>query len=493
MDRSPATSGIGAADVAVEDARSFKEEKKEALYAPHVKIYPKAVSGLFRQIKWSALIGLLAIYYIVPWIRWDRGPTAPDQAVLIDLPSRRGYFFWIEIWPQEVYYLTFILILAAFGLFLATSIGGRVWCGYACPQTVWTDLYMWVERRIEGDRAARIRLDKTPWTAAKIRKRVLKHGAWILIAAATGGAWIMYFADAPTVTREILTGQAGFGVYFFFGLFTFTTYLLAGFAREQVCTYICPWPRIQAGLLDQDSYVVTYETWRGEPRGPHKKGASWDGRGDCVACNQCVAVCPMGIDIRDGLQLECIGCGLCIDACNDVMARVDRPLNLITLDTERNQHLRAQDKAPVMRIVRPRTIIYAVILTVIALGVLLSLGTRSTLDLNLLHDRNPLFVTLADGRIRNGYTVKLINKAREPKTYEVRFDGLDQATVEQLGAASGPVRLAAKPDAVTNHRLFVTVPAASLDGPVADLELVLTDSATGEEARFSTVFRGPGS
>ena len=273
----------------------------------------------------------------MPWLRWERGPGVPDQAVLIDMPGRRAYFFWIEIWPQEIYYLTALLILAAFGLFLVTSIGGRVWCGFTCPQTVWTDLFMWVERLIEGDRGARIRLDKAPLNRAKVAKKGLKHGAWLLIAAATGGAWIMYFNDAPTVTRAILTGEASFAVYFFFGLFTATTYLLAGWAREQVCTYMCPWPRFQAALLDEESYVVTYQKWRGEPRGPHRKGQDWQGRGDCIACNQCVAVCPMGIDIRDGLQLECIGCGLCVDACNDVMRRVDRPLDLIALSTERNQ------------------------------------------------------------------------------------------------------------------------------------------------------------
>ena len=202
------------AGVATEDARSFKELKEDPLYADRVKIYPKAVSGLFRRIKWAALIVLLGLYYIVPWIRWDRGPNAPDQAVLVDMPGRRLYFFFIEIWPQEIYYLTFLLMAAAFGLFLATSIGGRVWCGFACPQTVWTDLFMWVERKIEGDRAARIRLDKQPWSAERLRKKITTHIAWLVIAAATGGVWIMYFNDAPTVTFEILTGQAGLAVYF---------------------------------------------------------------------------------------------------------------------------------------------------------------------------------------------------------------------------------------------------------------------------------------
>ena len=482
------------AGIPVEDAKSFKEQKEDPLYADRVQIYPKAISGLFRNIKWTVLIVLLGLYYVIPWIRWDRGPTAPDQAVLVDMPGRRLYFFFIEIWPQEIYYLTFLLMAASFGLFLATSIGGRVWCGFTCPQTVWTDLFMWVERKIQGDRGARIRLDKQPWSSEKLRKKGATHAAWLLIAAATGGAWIMYFNDAPTVTYEIVTGQASLAVYFFFGLFTFTTYLLAGWAREQVCTYMCPWPRIQAALLDQDSYVVTYEGWRGEPRGPHKKGTSWEGRGDCVACNQCVAVCPMGIDIRDGLQLECIGCGLCVDACNQVMARVDRPLNLITLDTERNQYNRQAGKPTESRLVRPRTIIYVVILAIIGIGVLFGLTGRDSLDLNVLPDRNPLFVKLADGSIRNGYTVKVLNRVRETKTYALTVGGLEGVKLSVIGRKEvddQSVLLDGEPDQVSTYRLFVTAPADAVDEAVNDLEVVLTDQATDEVFGFDTIFRGP--
>jgi cytochrome c oxidase accessory protein FixG len=480
--------------VTVENAVSFKELKKERLYAERIKIYPKAVKGRFRTIKWAALGVLLGIYYLVPWLRWERGPGVPDQAVLIDMPSRRAYFFWIEIWPQEVYYLTFLLMLGAFGLFLATSLAGRVWCGFTCPQTVWTDLFMWVERRIEGDRGARIRLDRAPLSRAKLVRKALKHAAWLLIAALTGGAWIMYFNDAPTVTADILTGDASLAVYFFFGLFTATTYLLAGFAREQVCTYMCPWPRFQGALLDADSYVVTYQKWRGEPRAPLKKSADWSSRGDCIACNQCVAVCPMGIDIRDGLQLECIGCGLCVDACNDVMAKIGRPPELITLDTERNQALRAEGAPPVRRLVRPRTLIYAAILVLISAGMVIGLSARAAVDVNVLHDRNPLFVRLSDGSIRNGYTVKILNKTRDPRTYELSLEGLSGAKLsvvgqEQDGAARAD--LAAKPDAVTSYRVHVSAPPDAIDSEAADLTMILTDRASGEAARHQTVFRGP--
>jgi cytochrome c oxidase accessory protein FixG len=481
--------------VPLEDAVSFKELKEQPLYASRIKIHPKDVQGTFRRIKWTALLVLLGIYYLVPWIRWDRGPGAPDQAVLIDMPARRAYFFWIEIWPQEIYFLTLLLILAAFGLFFVTSMFGRVWCGYTCPQTVWTDLFMWVERRIEGDRGARIRLDKAPWTAEKLRKRALKHGAWLLIAFLTGGAWIMYFNDAPTLVREFFTGQAGLAVYFFVGLFTTTTYLLAGWAREQVCVYMCPWPRIQGALLDHDSYVVTYQNWRGEPRAPLRKNTDWDQRGDCIACNNCVAVCPTGIDIRDGLQLECIGCGLCIDACNDVMARIGRPPDLITLDTERNQQRLARGDGRIHRLIRKRTVMYAVIITLLGLAILIGLGTRATVDVNVLHDRNPLFVTLADGSIRNGYTIKILNKSRAPKSYFLSVDGLEGSALALLGQESDPgerIRVEAGADTVATYRVALTAPRGALDGAASDIEFVLEELEGGGTSAHDTVFRGPG-
>jgi cytochrome c oxidase accessory protein FixG len=384
--------------------------------------------------------------------------------------------------------------MGAFGLFLVTSIGGRVWCGFTCPQTVWTDLFMWVERKIEGDRGARIRLDKAPWTRTKLARKAATHTVWLLIAAATGGAWIMYFNDAPSVTRAILTGQASFAQYFFFGLFTATTYLLAGHAREQVCTYMCPWPRFQAALLDEHSYVVTYQKWRGEPRGKLRKGESWDQRGDCIACNNCVAACPMGIDIRDGLQLECIGCGLCIDACNEVMDKIDRPRELITMATEHNQANAALDKPPEHRIVRPRTIVYAAILLLIGSGTLIGLTARASVDVNILHDRNPLFVPLADGSIRNGYTVKILNKSRDPQTYTLGLDGLPGATLSVIGQeaeAAERIQLSARPDAVTSYKVYVTAPRDALTGDTHELEMVLTEQATERSFEHETVFRGP--
>ena len=245
----------------------------------------------------------------------------PTQAVLLDISRERFYFFNLELWPQDIWLLAGLLILGAVGLFLVTSLFGRLWCGYTCPQTVWTDLFMWVERWVEGDRNERMQRDAGAADADVIWKKFLKHWIWLWIAFWTGGAWIMYYVDAPTVTIDFWTGSASTQVYFFTGLFTFTTYLLAGWAREQVCTYMCPWPRFQSAMLDDQSFTVTYQGWRGEPRSRGKRHEDGPSVGDCVDCGACVTACPTGIDIRDGIQLECINCGLCIDACNHVMER----------------------------------------------------------------------------------------------------------------------------------------------------------------------------
>jgi cytochrome c oxidase accessory protein FixG len=475
-----------------EDALSRAQQKASPLYAGRVEVYAKAIKGRFRTIKWTALAVLLGIYYLVPWIRWDRGPGVPDQAVLVDMAGRRLYFFWIEIWPQEVYFLTGVLMLGAFGLFLATSLFGRLWCGFACPQTVWTDLYMQVERWIEGDRAERMRFDKAPWTAEKWRKRLTKHAVWLLIAFLTGGAWIMYFNDAPSVVHRFFTGEAGLPVYFFVALFTATTYLLAGFAREQVCTYMCPWPRIQGALVDKDTMAVTYERWRGEPRGKYRKGESWEGRGDCIDCKQCVAVCPTGIDIRDGFQLECIGCGLCIDACNDVMAKVGRPPNLIAYDSERNLELRAAGQPSVYRLVRPRTILYVVVIGIVAAIMLGILALRATVDVNILPERNPLFVTLADGSIRNGYTIRIMNKARSERSFQLSVsDPAGRLSAMGQEGHAPTVTLLAPPDGVGTHRGFVQRPRNDVKSEVNDLTFKLVDTMTGTDQEFETIFRGP--
>ncbi len=445
----------------------------QPLYATRQKVYPKRVFGKVRSVKWAVLVLCLALYYVVPWIRWDRGEGLPNQAVLVDMWNARLFFFWIEIWPQEIYFLTGALIIGAFALFAVSSLFGRLWCGFTCPQTVWTDLFMFVERWIQGDRNARMKLDQGPRNANYWVRKGLTHAIWLLIAAATGGAWVMYFNDAPTVTREILTGQATLKVYFFFALFSGFTYLLAGWAREQVCTYMCPWPRFQAAMLDENSLVVTYRDWRGEPRGKAKA----DNVGDCVDCFACVHVCPTGIDIRDGQQLECIGCGLCIDACDSVMGKLGRPKGLIAFETLKNlaasqaatagmppgpeRHACGMKARTAPRFIRPRTLLYAGALTAVSLAMAVAFLMRSTLDVTVLRDRAPLFVRLADGGIRNAYTIKIVNKTREesPLALVVQAPEGFRVTVQDAAEdAQGRPLLARRPDGIAQYRVFLTVP-----------------------------------
>ncbi len=389
-----------------------------SLFTKQTKIYPRRVWGKYRKIKWAVMVSLLAIYYGAPWLRWNRGPHAPDQAILIDMEHTRAYFFGLEIWPQEVYYITAILIAAAVGLFFATSLFGRVWCGYACPQTVWTDLFVWVERIVQGDRNARKKLDESAWTFEKIRKKTLTHLIWLVIGLGTGGAWVFYFNDAPTLLDQISHFDVPWSVGGWILGLTFSTYLMAGFAREQVCTYMCPYARFQSAMFDPNTLIIAYDEKRGEPRGKHKAGSSWESKGHCIDCDSCVVVCPMGIDIRQGLQMECIACGLCVDACNNVMDKIGLPHGLIRYETE--------SKTP-FKIMRPRTIWYAAILSIVGCLVLYGLLTRSALELNVIHDRNPLFVTLSNGTIRNGYTVHILNKSHEDHNYRLTLQGLENA------------------------------------------------------------------
>lgn len=482
----------------------------ESLYAKRRKIQVRDITGRFRRLKTQVLVLLLAIYYIVPWLRWDRGPNAPDQAVLVDFPSRKFYFFFIEIWPQEVYYLTGILIMMAIGLFGITATVGRVWCGFACPQTVWTDLYMAVERFFEGDRNARLRLDQAPFSLNKAWRRTAKHIAWLLIAVATGGAWVFYFADAPTLAADLVHFQASSTAYITIGILTLTTYSFAGLAREQICTYCCPYSRFQAAMLDEHSVVVTYRTDRGEPRGKGKAAAraalapvSGAGEvaapapklGDCIDCAACVTVCPTGIDIRNGQQLECINCGLCIDACNHVMDKIGRPRGLIALDTLANLEQRTAgiDPAPKIRIWRPRVFVYMALWAGVGLIMLVTLLTRANLDLTVQRDRNPLFVTLSDGSIRNGYTFHLINKKHVDRQVVLSIEGLPGARLMVLntGEAPAPV-LTLGPDAVTAERIFVTVPRGAIAADSTDFRFVLRDPVSGDEAHYGGIFRGPG-
>jgi cytochrome c oxidase accessory protein FixG len=464
------------------------------LYAGRQKVYPKRVKGPIRRIKWAVLIACLAVYYITPWLRWDRGPGRPDQAILIDMPARRVYFFFIELWPQEIYYITGLLILGAIALFVVTSLFGRLWCGFTCPQTVWTDLFMWAERLIEGDRGARIVLDQRPWSLGKLARKAAKHLTWFLIALATGGAWIMYFNDAPRAMRSLVTLQASSTLWGFIGLFTATTYVLAGWAREQVCTYMCPWPRIQAAMIDEQTLTVSYRGWRGEPRAKYRKGDEWAGRGDCIDCAACVHACPTGIDIRDGLQLQCIGCGLCIDACDDVMSRIGRPLRLIAFAAGGDERpLTSTHEDWRHRLMRPRIFIYAGVLLVVSSVMIWALLQRSSLELTVLPDRNPLFVRLSRGDIRNSYTIKLENHAADVRIFKIGVTGIKGATMDLVEYQDVPVPVsdgvgvAVPADSVGTYHLHLRAPA----GITGEHPVTVTAAIGREEARYVTTFHAP--
>ncbi len=320
--RAPKKFGVAA-------TRSAIPVEDGSLYAARTKIKPQLVRGTFRRIKWMLLAVALGVYYLVPFLRWHRGEGEPSQAVLLDLDRGRFYLFSIELWPQDVTYVMGLLILAALILFLMNAVAGRIWCGYLCPQTVWTDLFLAVERMIEGDRRERLKLDAAPWSAKKIALRSTKHAIWLLIAWWTGGAWVLYFADAPTLVGQLATFQAPPVAAAAILTLTAATYLLAGHMREQVCTYMCPWPRIQAALTDEHAYNILYRDERGEPRVSAKKTdllrAAGQPAGDCIDCFACVTACPAGIDIRNGLQMDCIQCGLCIDACDGQLHGPQRP------------------------------------------------------------------------------------------------------------------------------------------------------------------------
>lgn len=494
----------------------------QSLYEARKKIFPKRAEGRFRRFKWLVMLITLGIYYLTPWIRWDRGPYAPDQAVLVDLANRRFYFFFIEIWPQEFFFVAGLLVMAGFGLFLVTSAVGRAWCGYTCPQTVWVDLFLVVERWVEGDRNARMKLDAGPWTFEKIRKRAFKHAIWIAIAVATGGAWIFYFADAPTLAYDFVTGNAAFIAYSTVGILTATTYVFGGLMREQVCIYMCPWPRIQAAMLDDNSLVVTYNDWRGEPRTKHAKKAAAAGQpvGDCVDCNACVAVCPMGIDIRDGQQLACITCALCIDACDSVMDKIGKPRGLIAYatlneydanmalatdngttpinpDRVRNADGSFVDKVRHFNwriIFRPRTLLYMGVWTAVGIGLLVALLSRDRLEVNVIHDRNPQYVLESDGSIRNGYTIRLLNMIPEPRTILLSLEGMPEATMKINGLTSDDNRqfaVSVEPDKATALKVFVTVPANALPDGSDGFSFIAEDRSSHERDHYDATFYAP--
>jgi len=458
-------------------------------YKEHGCNHPRAVHGTFRRLKWWATLVLLGFWHLAPFLRWDRGPGAPDQAILIDMAGRRAYFFFLEIWPQEVYYLTGLLLIAGITLFLMSALAGRVFCGFMCWQTVYTDLFVAVERLLLGDGARRQEFAKATLTLGKLVRLASVHLIWAAIGAACGIALVLYFGET---LGGIFHGQAAASSYVFILVIGGFCYLLAGHARERVCVYMCPYARIQSAMFDEHSLIVSYEAWRGEPRGAAAKGQSFEGRGHCLDCGACVHSCPTGTDIRFGNQLSCIGCALCIDACDAVMERYGLPKGLISYDSDTNLRARKVGAPTRFRLLRPRTAIYLGLLVAVGCGILASLLLRSSTGVNILHERTPLYVSLSDGSVRNGYTYKILNMVREDRSYRLQVEGISGARMDIVGgeAAVTATTLVAASDSVATYRIYVDAPAASIHGVRTPLILVLT-APDGHVVRSETLFAGP--
>lgn len=472
----------------------FFEETTDRLFVSPEKVYPAAVKGVYRRVKWAILFITLGIYYFMPFIRWNRGPGMPDQAVLLDFGHQRLYLFSVEIWPQELYYITGILIISAFSLFLMNAIAGRVWCGYLCPQTVWTDLFRVVERFFQGERREQMRRDAAPLSFDRVWRKAATFLVWLAIGVGTGGAWVLYFVDAPTLMQELIAFKAPILAYSWIGILATTTFFLGGFYREQVCLWMCPWPRIQAALTDEWALNVTYRYDRGEPRGSLKQNerlrAAGESAGDCIDCGQCVVVCPTGVDIRDGQQMGCIQCGLCIDACDNVMTKIGKPTRLIAYDTDINVNRRQKGLQPIIKIIRPRTIMYVALIALTSTLMILTYVGRKTIGLNVLHDRNPQYQITEDGSIRNGYTVRLLNKGNNQRTFRLEVQGLPpSAIVKSPGKDSsqtGLLEFSVGPDQTQESRVYLIVPQTKLGKKTTSIRFRLSVVGNNERESFDT-------
>ena len=387
---------------------------RESLYLAHEKVYPREIDGRFARLRTLAVWVLLGIYYLLPWLQWGE-----RQAVLFDLPARKFFILGLVFWPQDFIFLTWLLIIAALALFFFTAVGGRLWCGYACPQTVWTETFLWMERFAEGDRAARLKLDRGPWTAQKLARKSFKQFLWVTFALWTGFTFVGFFTPIRTLGASVLSFGLGPWELFWVLFYGFATYGNAGYLREQVCKYMCPYARFQSAMFDRDTLIITYDEERGEPRGARKRGSDprSQGKGDCIDCTWCVQVCPTGIDIRKGLQIECIACAACIDACDSVMDKVGSPRGLIRYTTE---HALKHEKT---RFARPRTLIYGGLLAALTIGFMTAIALRSPVSLDVIRDRNALYRLTGDGHVDNVYTVRILNKSEREQRFTLEARG----------------------------------------------------------------------
>ncbi|MGE5650565.1 cytochrome c oxidase accessory protein CcoG [Noviherbaspirillum sp. UKPF54] len=414
------------------------------MYAAREEIYPREVKGWYANWRWICVWLTQLVFYGFPWLSWNG-----RQAVLFDLGARKFYIFGVVLWPQDFIYLALLLIICAYALFLFTAVAGRLWCGFSCPQTVYTEIFMWVERKIEGTRSARMRLDKQPWTAEKVAKKSAKHLIWGAIALWTGFTFVGYFTPMHELLGEVKTLGLGPWEWFWVLFYGFATYGNAGWMREQVCKYMCPYARFQSSMFDKDTLTVTYDKERGDPRGARSKSAAKSNLGDCIDCSMCVQVCPTGIDIRNGLQYDCIGCAACVDACDSVMDKVGSPRGLIRYTTENalKNHFTPQQIR--QRTMRPRVLIYTGILVLIVAGFLGSLLTRTPLKLDVIRDRGAMGREVEDGMIENVYRLQIMNTDEFPHKYKIKVSGIEtialagaeEVALPATGSRAVPVRV----------------------------------------------------
>jgi cytochrome c oxidase accessory protein FixG len=441
------------------------DQVQESLYAKRKNIYPREVHGIFAALRVLAVFALLGIYYGLPWLRWEG-----RQAVLFDLPARKFYVFDWVFWPQDFFYLVILLLIAAYSLFFFTAMAGRLWCGYACPQTVWTEVFLWMERKIEGDRPQQMKLDKAPWSVQKVLKKGGKHLAWLLFAAFTGFTFVGYFAPIQELGERLLSFDLGPWETFWIIFYSFATYGNAGWMREQVCIYMCPYARFQSAMFDKDTLVISYDEARGEPRGSRKRGADYRaaGLGDCIDCTLCVQVCPTGIDIRNGLQYQCIGCAACIDVCDDVMEKMGYEKGLVRYTTENAM------KGTPAHPLRPRVVIYASILVLLTAALFYTISQRIPLKLDIIRDRAGLYRETSEGLVENVYTLKVINMDERDHTYRINVEGVDgmefinprgDVEVEAGAVLNLPVSIRVDPVNLSKASSQITFTIEALDAP----------------------------
>lgn len=450
-------------------------DNSEEFYEKHKKVYPRKVTGIFARLRTLGVFVLLGGYYFVPWLRWDN-----HQAVLFDLPARKFYIFGLTFWPQDFFYLAALLIIAALSLFFFTALAGRLWCGYACPQTVWTEVFLWIERKVEGSRNQQIKLDNSEMDSRKFSTKALKHFLWLTLSAWTGFTFVGYFTPIIDLGQALFLLALGPWETFWIIFYSFATYGNAGWMREQVCIYMCPYARFQSAMFDKDTLIISYDEQRGESRGARKKSVDPKeaGLGDCVDCTLCVQVCPTGIDIRNGLQYECIGCAACIDVCDEVMEKMDYDKGLVRYTTQN----RIDGKTT--HLFRPRILVYATLLVIISLTLVYSIATRIPLELDIIRDRNALYRETVDGLVENIYTLKLINMDTKEHQYQLRVDGLEDMVFIQPKA-----EIKIKSGEVINLAVRIQIDPVNLSKTSSTVNFYLNstdqpDLAVTEQARF---------